>query len=169
MKKKYNLKLLISVLSLALVFFTKSLLNETYSLADEYNINNNTLNTIKVEYEQLSNIQKEINNSEADNLNIQAYQNTVNDQTISKYFYDYSKKNNININQITISGEQKDDYWFKQKNINIEFEILSKNILLKIINDLNSSTDFNFFIHSIDYSNDEFPTLISLPIKVLYK
>ncbi len=156
-------------LSFVLIFAIKTLYSNTISVNEEYTQAKTTLENTTKEHVELSEIDKKIKSNQEKDINFKWYSKTINDESISEYFYNYAKINDLNISWIEIWKNAKNDYGFWETKISLSATFNTRKALLKTLNDLINSKEFNFYIHDLNYSLETFPANITLPIKVLYK
>jgi len=171
---KAKITLLTYLLLIVTIFIIFFVTTKLYDSNNQINYSKNTLNQkikeLETKYSELSKIKSDL--SKADQKDMEKFLINFSEDELTSYFYDYAKNNEINtsINSINLTEWQKNDFGFKEWNINLNVSFDWEESMIKMLNFIINSDKYNFYIHSFDYNFWQiWPREVSIPIKVLYK
>lgn len=126
------------------------------------------------ELQKVNKIKTDIDTWKYNDLNLDKFLITFDEDDLIDYFYSYAQKNSskFEINSLSFQKWEPNEFWFTEWTINLSATFLNEKTMLEVIDNLIiNSSKYNFYILSFSYPmwNTSWPITLSIPIKVLYK
>lgn len=173
--KKITTYLLILLSLAVLIFFTKSAYSELQVKLSEQSEHELKITDLNSKIENLSKIQKEMNDPESDKRKeIGRYVNDFTEQDILWYFHSYAQwtDGKFIIKSLNLTKKDVNEYGFKEWVIGLKASAESQRAVLDFLRTiLGEDSQYRFFIERFDmpekreWSNME----VFIPLKIFYK
>lgn len=167
---------LLILLSLAiLIFFTKSAYSELQIQLSEKRANEQKVQELNVKKENLSKIQKSMNDPESSTRQeIARYINDFSEEDMLGYFYSYAKSTDgkFIIQSLNLDKKDINEYGFKEWTVILNVSAENQRVVLDFLRSiLSESAQYRFFIEKFDMpEKKEWLYLdVVIPLKVFYK